>query len=141
MYRKILVANDGSDGALKALTVASDLARRCEAELHAIMVQERLPQHSAAVIGGALRTTQEADKYLRTHAIRAGMIATEAGVRLKSHLMMGHEVETIVTFAKEHGFDLLVVGFIGHSKLSATQWGSTSVNLTRLAPCSVLVVK
>jgi nucleotide-binding universal stress UspA family protein len=34
MYKKILIANDGSDGAKYALKVAIDLARRYKAELH-----------------------------------------------------------------------------------------------------------
>jgi len=55
--------------------------------------------------------------------------------------MPGHEVETIVTFAKDHGFDLLVIGFMGHSKIFGRIWGSTSQNLTKLSPCTVLVVK
>jgi len=50
-------------------------------------------------------------------------------------------VETIVRFCQEGGFDLLVVGFMGHSRIFERIWGSTSQNLTRLAPCSVLVAK
>jgi nucleotide-binding universal stress UspA family protein len=34
MYKKILIANDGSDGAKYALKVAIDLARRYKAELY-----------------------------------------------------------------------------------------------------------
>jgi nucleotide-binding universal stress UspA family protein len=37
--------------------------------------------------------------------------------------------------------DLLVVGFMGHSRIFERVWGSTSQTLTRLAPCSVLVAK
>jgi nucleotide-binding universal stress UspA family protein len=46
-----------------------------------------------------------------------------------------------VTFAKDHGFDLLVIGFMGHSKIFGRIWGSTSQNLAKLSPCTVLVVK
>jgi hypothetical protein len=35
----------------------------------------------------------------------------------------------------------LVVGFMGYSTIFGHEWGSTSQNLTRLAPCAVLVVK
>jgi nucleotide-binding universal stress UspA family protein len=55
--------------------------------------------------------------------------------------MPGHEVETIIDFCREGGFDLLVVGFMGHSRIYERIWGSTSQTLTRLAPCSVLVAK
>ena len=60
---------------------------------------------------------------------------------LKSHVIIGHEVKTIVEFIKAHGFDLLVVGFMGHSAIYDRVMGSTCQSLVRLAPCSVLVVK
>ena len=46
-----------------------------------------------------------------------------------------------IRFCQEGGFDLLVIGFMGHSRIFERVWGSTSQTLTRLAPCSVLVVK
>jgi nucleotide-binding universal stress UspA family protein len=40
MYSKILAANDGSPGALRALDAAIELARRVSAELHMVTVEE-----------------------------------------------------------------------------------------------------
>lgn len=141
MFRKILVANDGSEGAKRALRVACSLAKQYEAELHSITVEEHQPSHAARVLGGELRSDQKAQDYYRLLTIDAGQTATASGVRLTSHVLPGHEVETIVTFAQEHQFDLLVIGFMGHSKIFGQHWGSTSHNLTQLVPCSVLVVK
>jgi len=42
---------------------------------------------------------------------------------------------------KNHHFDLVVVGFMGHSKVYDRVWGSTFQNITQLVPCTVLVVK
>ncbi len=140
MFRKILIANDGSEGAKKALKVAIDITKRYEAELHSISVEERLP-HYAATVGEVVETKQEAAEYFRLLSIEAGLAATAAGIRLTTHVLPGHEVEAIVTFAKDHGFDLLVIGFMGHSKIFGRIWGSTSQNLTKLSPCTVLVVK
>lgn len=140
MFRKILVANDGSDGAKKAVQVAIDLAKRYEAELHEISVEEHLP-HYAATVGEIVEAKQEALDYYRKVARETELAAQAQGVRLTSHVLPGHEVETIVTFAKDHGFDLLVIGFMGHSKIFGRIWGSTSQNLTKLSPCTVLVVK
>jgi nucleotide-binding universal stress UspA family protein len=53
----------------------------------------------------------------------------------------GHEVKSIVDFARQGGFDLLVIGYTGHSRIYDHLWGGTSQNLARMAPCSVLVVK
>jgi nucleotide-binding universal stress UspA family protein len=46
-----------------------------------------------------------------------------------------------VDFVKERKYDLLVIGFMGHSALYDRVMGGTCQNLVRLAPCSVLVVK
>ena len=58
-----------------------------------------------------------------------------------THLVPGHVAEAIVGLARDRGFDLLVVGFMGHSQLYERIIGGTTDRLVRLAPCSVLVVK
>jgi nucleotide-binding universal stress UspA family protein len=141
MFQKILVANDGSRGAQKALQVAIDLTKHYEAELHSISIAESQAQHKVKVVGGSLRTEQDAEDYFRILTIHAGQGAAASGVQLNSHVLTGHEVETIATFVKSHRCDLLVIGFMGHSKIFGQNWGSTSQNLTKLAPCTVLVVK
>lgn len=140
MFRKILVANDGSEGAKKAVQAAIDLAKRYDAELHEISVEEHLP-HYAATVGEVIEAKQEAADYFRRVTGEAELAAEAQGTRLISHVLPGHEVEAIVTFAKNHGFDLLIIGFMGHSKIFGRIWGSTSQNLAKLSPCTVLVVK
>jgi nucleotide-binding universal stress UspA family protein len=140
MFNKILVANDGSEGAKKALQVAVDVAKRYQADLHQLSVEEHLP-HYAATVGEVVEAKQEAAEYFRKVIHEAKIVAQAQGVTLHEHVLPGHEVETIVTFLKDHGFDLLVIGFMGHSKVFGRIWGSTSQNLTTLSPCTVLVVK
>lgn len=140
MFRKILLANDGSEGAKKALAVAVELAKRYGAELHSISVEEHLP-HYAASVSEILEEREEANHYFQKVTEEAAALASQHGVTLQAHVLPGHEVETVINFAKDHRFDLLIIGFMGHSKIFGRIWGSTSQNLTRLAPCSVLVVK
>jgi nucleotide-binding universal stress UspA family protein len=140
MFHKILAGNDGSDGAKKALAVAIDLAKRYGAELHSISVEEHLP-HYAAAVAEVLEERAESDNYFRKVNEEAQAMAVQHGVTLHCHVLPGHEVETIVQFARDRHFDLLVIGFMGHSKIFDRIWGSASQNLTRLVPCTVLVVK
>ena len=140
MFRKILVGNDGSEGAKKALQAAIHLAKRYEAELHEICIEEHLP-HYAATIGEIVEAKQEATDYFRQVTRDAELVAEGHGIRLTSHVMPGHVVETIVQFVRDRGFDVLVIGFMGHSSIFDRIWGGTSQNVTRLASCSVLVVK
>jgi nucleotide-binding universal stress UspA family protein len=140
MYRKILVGLDGSVGSQKALAAAITLAKEFQAELISISVKERLP-HYAATVGEVMEEKEEVDKYFTRISGEAKLQAQRHDVDLQSVILPGHEVETIIQFAQEKQVDLLVVGFMGHSRVFGRIWGGTSQNLTKTAPCSVLVVK
>ncbi len=84
---------------------------------------------------------KEANEFFKKINDEAIEEAKKKGVELHTKIQAGHEVETIVNYAKEGNFDLLVIGFMGHSKIFGRVWGSTSQNITRLSPCTVIVVK
>ncbi len=140
MFKKILVAFDGSEGSKKALRNGIDLARCCGADLHSISVEEDLP-HYVATIGEFEEVKQKADAFFANLTHDAVEQAKAAGVTLTPHVVAGHEVESIVDFCREGEFDVVVVGFMGHSRIYERIWGGTSRTITRLAPCSVLVAK
>ena len=140
MFKKILIANDGSEGARKALKVAIDMAKKYCAELHSISVEEGVP-HYAATIGEVEEYRKEANDFFLNINEEATEEAKKGGVELHTKVQAGHDVETIVNHAKEGNFDLLVIGFMGHSKIFGRVWGSTSQNITKLSPCTVIVVK
>lgn len=140
MFKKILIANDGSESAKKALKIAIDLAKCYNAKLYSISVEEGLP-HYAATIGEVDEYKREANGYFSRINQEAAELAKKEGIELMSKVVVGHEVEKIINYVKEGGFDLLVIGFMGHSKIFGRVWGSTSQNLTKLAPCTVVVAK
>lgn len=140
MYRRILVAYDGSEGSKKALEAAIELAKVLRAELHSVSVQEHLPYFSATV-GEVDEAKAEADEFFRRITKEARDQAALAGIFLEANVVRGHEVETIVNYCRDGRFDLLVVGFMGHSSVFGRIMGGTTQNLSRLAPCSVLIVK
>jgi nucleotide-binding universal stress UspA family protein len=140
LFKKILIANDGSDGAKYALKTAIDLAKRYKADLHSISVEENVPYY-AATIGEVDEFRREVDEFFGKINDEAKAVAKKEGVTLHTNIQAGHEVETIVNFAKQGNFDLLVIGFMGHSKIFGRVWGSTSQNITKLSPCTVVVVK
>ena len=85
---------------------------------------------------------EEADKFYARVTAEAKALAAEEGLNeLKCTVLPGHEVETIIRFTRDGGFDLLVVGFMGHSRAFGRIWGGTSQNLVKTSPCSVLVAK
>jgi nucleotide-binding universal stress UspA family protein len=140
VFRKILVAYDGSEGSRRALRAAIDLAKRHQAELQTISVMEHLP-HYAATVGEVKEAQAEFETFFRELTKQARDQAGLQGVELDTIVKPGHEVETIVTYARDGGFDLLVLGFAGHSNIWGRIMGSTTQNIARLSPCSVLIVK
>ena len=140
MFKRILIANDGSEGARKALHAAIALAKTFGAEIQSISIKER-PSHYAETVGEVMEEQEDADSFFARVSAEAKAMAAQDGVDLKYTVLAGHEVETIIRFARDGCFDLLVVGFMGHSRAFGRIWGGTSQNLARTSPCSVLVVK
>jgi nucleotide-binding universal stress UspA family protein len=140
VFHKILVANDGSGHAKKALTTAIGLAAGWGSELHMICVEEHLP-HYAATVGEVLEEKSEEDTYFGALAKESAEEAAAAGVTLRVLITPGHEVEAVLRHAEQMQADLLVIGFMGHSRVLGRIMGGSAANLTRLAPCTVLVVK
>jgi len=138
-YKKILHGLDGSEGSFKALEHAIELAKRFNAELHTISVEE-VP-HYPGTVGEVVEAKRAADGIYAQAMQRAKQMAKEQGVDLQCHVLVGHEVKTIAEFIKERSFDMLVIGFMGHSALYDRVMGSTCQGLVRLASRAVLVVK
>ena len=139
MFKKMLVGLDGSKHSFKALEEALVLASLAGTEVHTISVEEvpRFP----GTIGEVVEETEAADTRFGLAISKAENMAKDRGVQLTAHVVAGHEVKTIVEFVKENSFDMLVIGFMGHSAIYARVMGGTCQNLVRLAPCTVLVVK
>lgn len=139
MFRKILIANDGSESAGKALSAAIRIAKRFDAELHMISVEE-LPRFPAS-IDEVVEDKDDENHIFEPLMTRAKAQAQAEGLKLVAHVVVGHTVPTISEFVARERIDLLVVGFMGHSALYNRLIGSTSDRLVEHAPCSVLVVK
>src|SRR5450755_2206254 len=96
MFRKILLAYDGSAGAKRALDVALKLTTTFDAELWALAVEERLP-HYAATVSEVQEEQEFANHYFQEALSVAYLRALHAGVELKSEIRAGHAARTIST--------------------------------------------
>jgi len=139
MFKSILNANDGSGPAFRALELALDLAKQNNSELHMASVEEvaSFPE----LIGEVETERQNANNRYKHVLKRAKAMATEKGVTLETHVLIGHPVRSIVDLAGELGADLLVIGATGHSALYERMLGSRADRVIQLASCPVLVVK
>jgi nucleotide-binding universal stress UspA family protein len=140
MFKKILVAFDGSQGSRKALLKAVRLAYCFDAEIHSVSVEVDLPQY-VATVGEFEEVKRQKDEYFDKLNVEAVELAESEGVKLVPHVLAGHAVDRIVDFCKDGGFDLMVTGFTGHGRVYERIWGGVSRNLARFSPCSVLIEK
>jgi nucleotide-binding universal stress UspA family protein len=139
MFKKILVGIDGSAGSFKAFDRALEMAKMSGAELHTITVEE-LPRNPE-VIGELIEEKELKNGVAKRAIMQVQEKADMKGVEVNSSIYAGHEVKTIIELIDAEAFDLLIVGFMGHSALYDRVMGSTCQSLVRMAPCSVLVVK
>lgn len=139
MYRRILVAYDGSEGAKKALATGIALASEWGSELRTLSVEERLP-HYAATVGEMDEEKEWRDRYFAELQAAAVEQAWERGVQVRTEVQVGQAARVITDYAKAGGFDLLIIGRKGHSGVWGTFMGSTADKISRHAPCSVLIV-
>jgi nucleotide-binding universal stress UspA family protein len=139
MFENLLIANDGSEGAFKALAFALGLAHQHQVPLTMLIVEE-MPDFPAS-IDEVLEEQREMDYRFKGVVERSKKLAELKQVVLDVHVVTGHPVRTIVEFIKRNGIDHLVVGFMGHSALYERIIGGTADRLVRLSPCAVTVVK
>ena len=138
-FRRILVAFDGSEKSWSALRMGISLAWQHDAELWALSVEEDLPRLPVTV-GEVEEEKEWEDKYYGELHDQARKLAMLRGVRLHSAIMPGRAAATIVHYARQGGFDLIVIGGNGRGWLWDALLG-TSSRVSRGAPCHVMAVR
>jgi nucleotide-binding universal stress UspA family protein len=139
MFRKILVGSDGSDGARRAQKVAIDLAAKYESAIEIISIIEGRPKFATSISEAKMMEEREREHFEEVHR-HAQLEAAKHGVDLKSTIRPGHEVMTLIDYARKEKVDLLVVGSHGHSTKGKPRTGSTARALAEESPCPILLV-
>ncbi|HTP46997.1 MAG TPA: universal stress protein [Casimicrobiaceae bacterium] len=140
MYRKILVAYNGTPESRSALDEAVRLVPDASVEVHLAGV---VHYPSAYLLAGEYvpevaladeREHMEAD-LKAAHELLAGK-----GLRVTDHLVVGEPVEVITKLVSDLGIDLLILGH-PRSKSFALRWwrGSVDAILIERVRCSILV--
>ncbi len=140
MYQKILVGYDGSKGGCAALERAAALARESKAQLTALWVRQPMPRH-ADLPGEPEGEAEAACDYFEERKREVEESAKRFGIAIACESRAGHAAKVIVNFAKDGGYDLVVVGHSDHSELWGRLLGDTADRISDHAHCSVLIVK
>jgi nucleotide-binding universal stress UspA family protein len=137
-YQKILVALDGSKNSIRGLNNAIYLARQCQATItgiyaiprppHPVFRSPRYPEKPR------LRGAQNMMDFAKRHSAQNGIV-------FEQKIVFGDASGTIVKFAKDKKFDLIVIGARGRSIVKEVFFGSVSNYVLHKSSIPVLVVK
>jgi len=139
MFKKILVGYDGSKGGQAALRHAAVMAKEYNAQIKALWVRQPLPRH-ADMPGEPEAEAEAAREYFEERKREVEEAAQRQGIEISCESRPGHAAKVIVTFAKEGGYDLIIVGHSDHSELWGRLLGDTADRISDHAHCSVLIV-
>ncbi len=142
-WKRICCPIDFSDASRAAMEVAADLARRTGAELvllHAYPIPGyTFPDGSIVASPKMMQDlADQAERHLEEWRADAAELA---GGRVTTQKAIGEPAAEIVTFAKEAGVDLVVVGTHGRTGLEHALMGSVAERVVRRAHCPVLSVR
>ncbi|CAE6487447.1 MAG: universal stress protein [Candidatus Nitrosotenuis sp.] len=140
-FKNILVPLDGSKNSMRGLDTAIGLARQSHAKLVGICVLQR-PPHPAF---RSARSVQYPEKQILQNAQDimdfAEKHCAQNGILFEKKITFGDPGHMIVKFAKDKGFDLIVIGARGIGAVKEIFFGSVSNYVLHKATIPVLVVK
>ena len=139
MFQKVLVAVDASKNAERACEEAIFLGRMTGAKITAISVVD-LPDY-AATVGEVEEARREGQRFYAKILNQVAENATRQGVTINTKVLNGHPAETIIKYAQQEKFDLIIMGHQGVSGIKGFLMGSVSGKVLQHAGCSVLVVR
>jgi len=154
MFDKILVAVDGSDYSKRAMGYAVELAEKFGSTITLIHVYSTVipmipvadaltsPTVTAPASAAVAAKIAEDAKKLGDRILEdAERVVKERGIPVEMVLKEGDVVKEIVAEAQKGGFNLIVIGHRGMSRLSELFLGSVSEGVGHKAPCPVMIVK
>lgn len=145
MFKRILVAFDGSKGAMGALEKAVALQRVCDAELLVLTVYRHHSLLEASLSMVRPVEPENMDDVLRDHAKQVAEFAKSEATKLgaknpRAFVKNGPIARAIVSFADDNDVDLVVLGSRGHGSVEGYLLGSVSHKVTGLSEIPVMVI-
>jgi nucleotide-binding universal stress UspA family protein len=147
MYKRILVAVDGSDTSKAALNEAIAVAKVHGAELrlvHVVDAASLFVSDSFYVDAARLEAAliEAGKQYLADAAAAAGRAGLRAETRLvENENLNARAADLIVQEARAWPAELIVVGTHGRRGLSHLFMGSVAEGVLRIAPAPVLLIR
>lgn len=130
MFKKILVASDGSENAYHASLKAVELAKGLEGSYieFVFVVRTKNSKNNGTHVKQA-SMSQATDK------------AKKENIDYKIKVLSGEPAEEITNYANNNHFDLVVMGQRGLNPIQEFVLGSVSKEVLKRVSCPVLIVK
>lgn len=146
MFKRILVAVDGSHTSELALQEAIKLAGEVQAELRIVHVVDNVNLNLSAEFPNPSEIWDAMIKGGQTILHKAGAAANAAGIAVETGLIeidtLGHRIpEMIAADADAWPADLIVIGTHGRRGLSHLLLGSVAEGVVRVATKPVLLIR
>jgi nucleotide-binding universal stress UspA family protein len=145
MYKRILIATDGSDLGGKAVASGLELARQLKAKVTAVTATE---PWSTMVTGEAAAFAFPIEEYERAAAENAARILSAVSAAAKKQDVACETVhvndfpaEAIIATAKAKGCDLIVMSSHGRRGIVRVLLGSQAVRVLTLSAIPVLICR
>lgn len=141
LYKKILIATDGSEPNKKAVAYGIELARLSGAKVNVAYVVDTAAFASVPMDAGWEMMYELLQKE-GTEAIQQIVDDAKAsGIDIEGSLLEGHPSHEIIEFAQNNEIDVIVLGTLGKGGLDRFLLGSVAEKVTRNSKVPVLVVR
>ena len=139
LFKKILIATDGSKRTQSAVDTGLQLAQQHKSKVYAVYVVDTVTFTSIPMDV----TWENMYQLLKDEGEAAVNRVKEAGqgADIETHVLEGNPAVEITRFAKDNEVDLIIVGTLGKSGIDRILLGSVAEKVVRIAPCPVLVIK
>ena len=143
IFKKIMIATDGSEPAERAADKAIEIAKLNNAKLYAVHVL------SMGFYSMTLPTDEQWEKAFQQRITTEGKEATDyvenaakaANLEVESIILRGSPAEEIMGFAERNDIDLVVMGTLGTTGNKRFLLGSVAEKVVRHSNKTVLVVR
>lgn len=141
LYKKVLIATDGSENGAQAINAGMEIARLSNGKAYALHVIDTSVYPSGKGDPKWFRLIEEQFKTFGLEiTVTVEEAAKAAGVEVEFVTLEGHPAEKILDFAEKQNVDMIVVGSLGKTDVESFLLGSVSEKVVRNAKVPVLVV-
>ncbi len=143
MYKRILIATDGSDKSMKAAEEGMELAKALGAQVIALnVINEVVIASAVRQLGSDRKEVEERLKVAGEKAVdNIKAMGTKMGVNVDAIVTIGAPANTVIDMAGAEQADLIIMGSHGESGATKLLIGSVVQKVLYWATIPVLVVR